>query len=57
MSLARELTPHSFPEIGAAFAGRNHTTIISACKKIEELQKIDLQLAEDYVNLRRILSS
>ncbi len=57
MCLARELTPHSFPEIGAAFGGRNHTTVISACKKIEDLKKIDLQLSEDYVNLIRILSS
>lgn len=57
MYLARELTPHSFPEIGAGFGGRNHTTVMSACKKIEELKKIDLKLSEDYVNLVRILSS
>jgi chromosomal replication initiator protein len=57
MSLARKLTPHSFPEIGAAFGGRNHTTVISACKKIDELKKIDLKLSEDYVDLVRILSS
>lgn len=57
MSLARKLTSHSFPEIGAAFGGRNHTTVISACKKIDELKKIDLKLSEDYVDLIRILSS
>jgi chromosomal replication initiator protein len=57
MSLARKLTPHSFPEIGAAFGGRNHTTVISACKKIDTLKKIDLKLSEDYVDLVRILSS
>lgn len=57
MSLARELTPHSFPEIGGAFNGRNHTTIISACKKVDELKKIDLKVSEDYVELVRILST
>ncbi len=57
MSLARKLTPHSFPEIGAAFGGRNHTTVISACKKIDELKKIDLKVSEDYIDLVRILSS
>jgi chromosomal replication initiator protein len=57
MTLARELTPHSFPEIGNAFGGRNHTTVISACKKIDELRKTDPKLSEDYVNLVRMLSS
>ncbi len=57
MNLARKLTAHSFPEIGAAFGGRNHTTVINACKKIEELKKIDLKLSEDYIDLVRILSS
>lgn len=57
MSLARELTPHSFPEIGTAFNGKNHTTIISACKKIDDLKRIDLKLSEDYTNLIRILSA
>ncbi len=57
MRLSRELTPHSFPEVGAAFNGRNHTTVMSACKKIDELKKIDLKLSEDYVNLIRILSA
>lgn len=57
MCLARELTSHSFPEIGTAFNGRNHTTVMSACKKIDELKKIDLKLSEDYVHLIRILSA
>lgn len=57
MRLARELTPHSFPEIGLAFNGRNHTTIMSACKKIDDLKKIDLKLSDDYINLIRILSA
>ena len=57
MSLARELTAHSFPEIGVRFGGRTHTTVMSACKKIDELKKIDLKLSDDYVNLVRILSS
>ncbi len=57
MRLARELTPHSFPEIGIAFNGRNHTTIMSACKKIDDLKKTDLKLSEDYVHLIRILSA
>jgi chromosomal replication initiator protein len=57
MRLARELTPHSFPEIGIAFNGRNHTTIMSACKKIDDLKKTDLKLSEDYIHLIRILSA
>lgn len=57
MRLARELTQHSFPEIGVAFNGRNHTTIMSACKKIDDLKKTNLTLSEDYVNLIRILSA
>jgi chromosomal replication initiator protein len=57
MSLARELTPHSFPEIGEAFNRRNHTTIMSACKKVDELKLIDLKVSEDYVDLVRILST
>jgi chromosomal replication initiator protein len=57
MSLARELTAHSFPEIGTAFGGRNHTTVMSACKKVEELKKTDLKFYEDYIHLVRVLSS
>jgi len=56
MSLARELTSHSFPEIGDAFGGRDHTTVMNACKKISELKISDMGVAEDYSNLLRTLS-
>jgi len=56
MSLARELTSQSFPEIGAAFGGRDHTTVINACKRISDLKQSDHKLAEDYSNLLRTLS-
>ncbi|MGR8998639.1 MAG: chromosomal replication initiator protein DnaA [Gammaproteobacteria bacterium] len=56
MCLARELTSHSFPEIGDAFGGRDHTTVMNACKKINELKEADHKLAEDYSNLLRTLS-
>ncbi|MGJ0482940.1 MAG: chromosomal replication initiator protein DnaA [Methylomicrobium sp.] len=56
MCLARELTSHSLPEIGDAFGGRDHTTVINACKRIAELKESDLKVAEDYANLLRSLS-
>ena len=56
MCLARELTSHSFPEIGDAFGGRDHTTVMNACKKIHELKEADHKIAEDYSNLLRTLS-
>lgn len=56
MCLARELTSHSFPEIGEAFGGRDHTTVINACKRIAELRNSDSRLEEDYLNLLRTLS-
>ncbi|MCL7421474.1 MAG: chromosomal replication initiator protein DnaA [Methylobacter sp.] len=56
MSLARELTSHSFPEIGEAFGGRDHTTVMNACKRISELKEADSKVAEDYSNLLRTLS-
>ena len=56
MCLARELTSHSYPEIGEAFGGRDHTTVINACKRIAELKEEDVKMAEDYKNLLRILS-
>ena len=56
MCLARELTSHSFPEIGNAFGGRDHTTVINACKRIAELKEADHKIAEDYSNLLRTLS-
>jgi chromosomal replication initiator protein len=55
MSLARELTSHSLAEIGDAFNGRDHSTVINACKKVTELKKSDAKLDEDYTNLLRSL--
>jgi len=57
MALAKELTSHSLPEIGDAFGGRDHTTVIHACKKVQELKESDARVAEDYTNLLRILST
>lgn len=56
MALAKELTNHSLPEIGDAFGGRDHTTVLHACRKIVELRKEIVGIEEDYVNLLRILS-
>jgi chromosomal replication initiator protein len=56
MCLARELTSHSYPEIGEAFGGRDHTTVINACKRVAELKEEDVKMAEDYKNLLRTLS-
>ena len=57
MALAKELTNHSLPEIGEAFGGRDHTTVLHACRKIAELKETDPRIAEDYRNLLRTLSS
>ncbi|HID48620.1 MAG TPA: chromosomal replication initiator protein DnaA, partial [Chromatiales bacterium] len=57
MSLCKVLTNHSLPEIGEAFGGRDHTTVLHACRKIEELRETDPRTDEDYGNLFRILSS
>ena len=57
MSLAKNLTRHSLPEIGAAFGGRDHTTVLHACRKIEELRQEDRRIDEDYENMQRILSN
>jgi chromosomal replication initiator protein len=56
MSLARELTSLSLVEIGNAFGGRDHTTIINACKRINELKHTNAKVAEDYSNLLRTLT-
>jgi chromosomal replication initiator protein len=56
MALAKELTNHSLPEIGASFGGRDHTTVLHATRKIKELREADPRLAEDYSNLLRNLS-
>lgn len=57
MALSKELTSHSLPEIGDHFGGKDHTTVIHACKKVKELIQYDSDFAEDYKNLMRILSS
>lgn len=57
MALAKELTNHSLPEIGDAFGGRDHTTVIHACRKITELAQSDVRIKEDYGNLLRILTT
>jgi chromosomal replication initiator protein len=57
MALAKELTNHSLPEIGDAFGGRDHTTVIHACRKIKELKETTPDIGEDYTNLLRTLSS
>ncbi|MEQ1486552.1 chromosomal replication initiator protein DnaA [Methyloglobulus sp.] len=56
MSLARELTSLSFPDIGDAFGGRDHTTVINACNRITDLKETETKVAEDYFNLLRTLS-
>ena len=57
MALAKELTQHSLPEIGQALGGRDHTTVMHACRKVAELREADSSLDEDYSNLLRTLSS
>ncbi|MEW8315599.1 MAG: chromosomal replication initiator protein DnaA [Candidatus Thiodiazotropha endolucinida] len=57
MTLAKELTNHSLPEIGNAFGGRDHTTVIHANRKVKELRESDTRISEDYSNLLRTLSS
>ncbi|MGX5915286.1 chromosomal replication initiator protein DnaA [Aliidiomarina sp. Khilg15.8] len=56
MALAKELTNHSLPEIGDAFGGRDHTTVLHACRKIKELIESEHDIQEDYRNLNRTLS-
>ena len=57
MALSKELTNHSLPEIGDAFGGRDHTTVLHACRKIKELHASNLDIQEDYKNLLRILTA
>lgn len=57
MTLAKELTNHSLPEIGNAFGGRDHTTVLYATRKVAELKEGDLRVAEDYANLLRTLTN
>lgn len=57
MALAKELTNHSLPEIGDAFGGRDHTTVLHATRKIAELRETDADIREDYKNLLRTLTT
>ena len=57
MALAKELTNHSLPEIGDHFGGRDHTTVIHACRKIKELIASESDFADDFKNLMRTLTS
>lgn len=57
MALAKELTNHSLPEIGDAFGGRDHTTVLHACRKIAELRETTSDIGEDYKNLLRLLTT
>ena len=56
MALAKELTPMSLPDIGEAFGGRDHTTVLRACRKVVELRGEDLMLEKDYQTLLQTLS-
>jgi chromosomal replication initiator protein len=56
MALSKELTSHSLPEIGDAFGGRDHTTVLHACKRIKELRDGEQRMSEDYSNLLRTLA-
>ena len=57
MSLAKELTNHSLPEIGESFGGRDHTTVLHACRRILELREEDSSIEEDYKKLVRALTA
>ena len=57
MSLAKELTTHSLPEIGESFGGRDHTTVLHACRRINELRTVDTNIEEDYKKLVRALTA
>lgn len=57
MALAKDLTNHSLPEIGESFGGRDHTTVLHACRKIAELKAQDSDILEDYQNLLRTITS
>jgi chromosomal replication initiator protein len=57
MSIAKDLTNHSLPEIGEAFGGRDHTTVLHACRKVKELEGADREVQRDLKNLYRTLST
>ena len=56
MALAKELTNHSLPEIGDAFGGRDHTTVLHGCRRIESLRETEKRIDDDYLNLLRTLT-
>ena len=56
MALAKELTTHSLPEIGDAFGGRDHTTVMHACKRVRELRDSEPRIQEDFTALLRTLA-
>ena len=56
MALSKSLTNNSLPEIGSAFGGRDHTTVLHACRKIKELEESSADMREDLKNLNRTLS-
>ena len=57
MALSKEMTEHSLPEIGEAFGGRDHTTVLHACRKIDELCETDGRIREDRAKLVRKLTA
>lgn len=57
MALSKELTTHSLPEIGNAFGGRDHTTVLHGCRKIKDLKETDSRINEEYANLLRTLTT
>jgi chromosomal replication initiator protein len=57
IALAKELTSHSLPEIGDAFGGRDHTTVLHACRKVADLRKGEARINDDFVTLYRILTT
>jgi chromosomal replication initiator protein len=56
MALAKELTEHSLPEIGDAFGGRDHTTVLHACRTIRDMRETDGKLRQDWEKLVRVLT-
>ncbi|NQY30863.1 MAG: chromosomal replication initiator protein DnaA [Flavobacteriaceae bacterium] len=57
MCLAKDLTNHSLPEIGDSFGGKDHTTVIHACRKVKELMSLSNTIADDYRNLKKVLTT
>jgi len=57
IALSKELTNHSLPEIGDAFGGRDHTTILHSCRKVSELRKLEQRMDDEYLTLYRILTT